>query len=178
MCAIEYYTYDDYKRWEGDWELINGIPLAMAPSPVKKHQIIANRIAFDLTKSTEECTECDVVYELDYIVSEDTVLKPDIALICDEENDYITKAPKIVVEVISPATARRDEKHKFEIYEREKVHYYVLVYPDKLFAKVYRLIDGKYDKVGDFSGEKYLFAESECQAEIDFGAVFAKYRKG
>jgi len=32
------YTYEDYKSWEGDWELINGIPYAMAPSPIKIHQ--------------------------------------------------------------------------------------------------------------------------------------------
>ncbi len=22
------YTYDDYKNWEGDWELIDGIPVS------------------------------------------------------------------------------------------------------------------------------------------------------
>ena len=38
MCAYEYYTYDDYIHWEGDWELIDGIAYAMAPSPLKSHQ--------------------------------------------------------------------------------------------------------------------------------------------
>ncbi len=28
---IEYYTYDDYKEWDGDWELIDGVAYAMAP---------------------------------------------------------------------------------------------------------------------------------------------------
>jgi len=31
------YTYDDYKQWQGDWELIAGIPLAMSPAPTRKH---------------------------------------------------------------------------------------------------------------------------------------------
>jgi len=44
MCAIEYYTYDDYKLWEGNWELINGIPLSMAPAPMRVHQSIASEI--------------------------------------------------------------------------------------------------------------------------------------
>ncbi len=35
----------------------------------------------------------------------------------------------IVVEVISPSSAKRDEKYKFKIYEDEKVPYYILVYP-------------------------------------------------
>ncbi len=32
------YTIDDYKLWEGDWELIDGIPFAMTPSPFGKYQ--------------------------------------------------------------------------------------------------------------------------------------------
>lgn len=36
MIAEKYlprYTVEDYNRWEGDWELIEGIPYASAPSP-------------------------------------------------------------------------------------------------------------------------------------------------
>ena len=51
MCAIEYYTYDDYIKWEGNWELINGMPLAMSPAPMITHQAIANFIANELTNS-------------------------------------------------------------------------------------------------------------------------------
>jgi len=31
--VFEKYTYEDYKRWKGDWELIEGFPFAMAPLP-------------------------------------------------------------------------------------------------------------------------------------------------
>ena len=48
MCAIEYYTYEDYKLWEGDWELIRGFPVAMAPSPVILHQYIASMFVYEL----------------------------------------------------------------------------------------------------------------------------------
>ena len=34
-----------------------------------------------------------------------------------------------------------------EIYEREKVKYYILIYPNDLRAKIYRLKDSKYDKI-------------------------------
>ena len=36
-----YYPYcdvSDYEVWEGDWELIEGIPYAMSPVPTMKHQ--------------------------------------------------------------------------------------------------------------------------------------------
>ena len=38
IYAIETYTYEDYKLWKGDWELVNGLPLAMSPSPTREHQ--------------------------------------------------------------------------------------------------------------------------------------------
>jgi len=36
--VIEYYTYDDYKGREGDWELIDGIAYAMTPAPYPVYQ--------------------------------------------------------------------------------------------------------------------------------------------
>ena len=42
---LPHYTYDDYCNWEGRWELIEGIPYAMSPLPIPKHQIIANNLS-------------------------------------------------------------------------------------------------------------------------------------
>lgn len=176
--AIEYYTYDDYKLWEGEWELIEGIAYAMAPLPMITHQAIAGGIISELFLSTKQCKKCLVVVEQDWKIDEVTVLKPDISLICDEPNSaYITKSPLIVVEIISKSTAKRDEKYKFEIYKEERVPYYILVYPNDLKAKIYKLEKNEYIKQGDFSLEKYAFTDLECTASIDFEAVFEKFRK-
>ncbi len=80
-----------------------------------------------------------------------TIVKPDVVLVCNEpiEGSYITKPPKIVVEVISKSTAKRDEKTKFKLYRKEKVLYYVIVYPNDLRAKVYKLENREYEKVDD-----------------------------
>jgi Uma2 family endonuclease len=177
MCAIEYYTYDDYVQWEGKWELIGGLPMMMAPSPMITHQAIANMFAFELTSSINECPNCLVLGKEDWKIGEDTVLKPDVVLICDEPNEaYITKAPLIIVEVISKTTAKRDEKFKFDIYEKEKVPYYIITYPDDCKAKVYKLIDGVYSKEGDFSKETYEFQDLQCHAAINFDTVFKRFR--
>jgi hypothetical protein len=40
---IPHYTYTDYKSWEGDWELIQGIPYAMSPAPNWKHHRFGSR---------------------------------------------------------------------------------------------------------------------------------------
>ena len=48
--VLEKYTYEDYKQWEGDWELIDGIPQAMAPSPALKHQFIIMKLGYLMNK--------------------------------------------------------------------------------------------------------------------------------
>lgn len=181
MGALDYlphYTYDDYALWEGKWELFEGVPIAMSPAPMINHQAIASKLISQIDEQVENCERCFVLGEEDYKLSDDTVLRPDVALICDEPNDaYITKAPEIIVEVISKSTAKNDEGYKFNKYEAEKVKYYVIVYPDELYAKVYKLDNSKYDKQGDFSKETYAFEETLCKARVDFERVFKRFRK-
>ena len=174
-----HYTYEDYKHWEGDWELIEGMPIAMSPSPMKRHQAIASEINRQIANQLiDNCPMCEVLPEFDYKISEDTVVRPDIVLTCNETNEtYLTKAPEIIIEIISKSTALRDEKYKFTLYEREKVKYYVLVYPNSLFAKVYKLNNNEYKKEGDFSNESYSFDETTCKVSLDFKRVFDRFRK-
>jgi len=178
MCAVEYYSYEEYCQWEGNWELIKGVPLAMSPAPMITHQAIAYEIAFELKSSSRQCKQCMVFGEADWKVNDDTVVKPDVVLTCNETNDtYMTKAPEIIVEVISKSTAKRDEQTKFKLYQEEGVKYYIIVYPKDLKAKVYKLENGRYLKVADFLTESYTFEESSCKASVDFGAVFERFRK-
>ena len=104
------YSYSDYMLWEGDWELIEGVPVSMAPAPMRKHQNIATEIIYELKSSFEknECPECEVSFENDWKVSDDTVLRPDIVFVCNDDNEkYLTKAPKIIIEILSPSTTKK-----------------------------------------------------------------------
>ncbi len=180
VSALLNYTYNDYIQWEGEWELIGGIPVSMAPAPMRIHQNIATEILFALKSSMDEesCPECILSYENDWKVTEETVLRPDIVLACDDEHEaYLTKAPKIVVEILSPSTAKKDETVKFDIYEAEGVQYYILVYPDDLKAKVYSLKEGRFIKVNDFTHEVLTFDDIMCNMTLDFEKVFKKFRR-
>ena len=178
VAAILNYTYDDYARWEGEWELIDGIPVSMAPAPLRIHQRLSGAIFMALNHAMQaDCSSCEVLYEIDWKVTEETVLRPDIVLSCDDEHEaYLTKAPKIIVEILSPSTAKKDETVKFDIYEREGVQYYILVYPNDLRAKAYRLKEGQYIKVGDFTHEVLEFEDLTCSMVLDFASVFNKFR--
>ena len=169
---VEHYSIDDYALWEGDWELIDGMPYAMAPSPMVTHQSINMKISRQLDEELEECSDCQALFEIDWEVSSDTVIRPDSLVICYEPDEKLTKKPEIIFEVASPSTVTKDEKVKFEIYEREGVKYYIIVYPDTKVAKAYELKDGRYIKKGDFSDEKTTFTLPTCDIEFDFSRIW------
>ncbi|MEO1923779.1 MAG: Uma2 family endonuclease [Nautiliaceae bacterium] len=138
MQAIveEFYTVKDYEHWEGDWELINGRPYAMAPAPFNKHQWILMKLGYLLNSKLKNCKECFVLGKAEYRISKDTVLRPDVSLICGKLGKYITKAPLIIFEIISSSTKLRDEITKKEIYKLQKVPFYVMIYPDNKIVMI------------------------------------------
>lgn len=175
--TMETYTVQDYLQWEGDWELIHGQPVAMAPSPGLTHQTVNMTIARQLDESLDDCPNCQALFEIDVEFSEDTVVRPDVLVICYQpEGERLTRAPALIFEVISPKTARRDEVIKFDLYRKEGVAYYVLAYPESKKAKVWQLVEGEYRKVGDFHDEQHCFELPGCAIDFDFSRIWK--RKG
>lgn len=170
---VERYTLEDWRQWEGDWELIDGVAYAMAPSPTVSHQTIASALYAQLYAQLENSTHCRALYETDVEFSRQTVVRPDILIICYEpEGDRLTRAPDLIIEVVSPQTARRDEVLKFALYREEGVAFYLIAYPEERRVKAWRLIDGEYRKLGDFQRETQRFQLSKCAVELDFAKVW------
>ncbi|PWQ95812.1 Uma2 family endonuclease [Leucothrix pacifica] len=172
------YTYEDYYLWEGDWELVEGVPYAMVPAPVKIHQQLVGYLFKYVSEALEHCPDCDVLLDEDWKVSSQTILKPDLSVVCGDENPkFISKTPDVVFEVLSPSTARRDEGLKYRLYQEEGVRYYVLVYPDELVAKVYHLINGQYQKAAECDIDLFQFDGISCPFPLSFERVFQRFRK-
>ncbi|MDN5871654.1 MAG: Uma2 family endonuclease [Nitrococcus sp.] len=175
---IERYTVEDYLRWEGEWELIDGIPQAMAPSPAVSHQRVAAALFRQLDEALEHCPECEVLYEIDVTLDADTVVRPDLLVTCRQPpGERLTRAPAMIVEVVSVESARRDERTKFEVYRAGGVVYYVLVYPMDRIARIYRLAEGEYRKVADVSGARQDFDLPAWRVEIDFARVWRRLER-
>lgn len=173
---LPHYTYEDYKQWEGEWELIEGIAYAMAPAPVKRHQQLIGHIFSQLVK--DECPECETLIDSDWKLSSENILKPDVSVVCNDKNEkYISKTPEIIFEVISPSTASKDEGLKFQMYAEEGVKYYILVYPNDLVAKVYKNDDFTFKKIGEFDSELLTFDDAKCKLSFDFSAIFDRFRE-
>ena len=171
-----YYTYEDYKEWEGDWELIGGTAVAMSPSPMFGHQFVNLKISRQLDEKLENCPKCHAIMEMDWQASEYDVVRPDSMVICYEPKDRLTKKPEMIFEVVSKSTAKKDEGVKFRLYQEEGVKYYTIVYPDIKKAKVYKLINFEYKKMGDFSDESFTFELDNCKIDFDFDFIWRKKR--
>ncbi|MEA1920942.1 MAG: Uma2 family endonuclease [Campylobacterota bacterium] len=168
---LPYYTYDDYKNWEGnDWELIYGQAYCMSPAPMIKHQNISSKIGWQLQNIFNDFKKCQVLMPVDWKIAEDTVVQPDNSVICHEPKNeaYITKAPRIIFEILSKSTAKKDKGLKYDLYEQEGVNYYIIVDPDEEIAKVYELKEGRYIKVCDASDEVVAFKIKECSQKLEF----------
>jgi hypothetical protein len=74
--AMRAYSVQDYRQLEG-WELINGHPVAMAPSPLFGHQVTSFAIAQQLGENLDDCPHCQALLEIDVEFAHDTVVRPD-----------------------------------------------------------------------------------------------------
>lgn len=162
-------TVSDYRQWEGNWELINGMPFSMTPSPTKKHQLLSKSLVLDIENAlkarTGNCDNCEVVYELDWIVDDTTVLRPDIAVICNDSGDFISKAPALIIEILSPSTAIKDRHVKFEIYEEQKVPYYIIADVDRKTFNIFVWTDGRYEERNQLN--VFNLDNNKCSFELN-----------
>lgn len=82
------------------------------------------------------------------VAETDTVVQPDICVICDPEKidrRGCNGVPDMIIEVLSPSTAKKDLNEKFNLYQEVGVKEYWVVFPDAEEISVYLLKDGKYE---------------------------------
>lgn len=168
-----HYTYDDWVHWEGKWELIEGIAHAMSPAPVPNHQRISFNLKIAFGVPLKDCNKCIAYDPIDYLVADDTILQPDMLVVCGElTKKYLDFPPALVVEILSPATALKDRHTKYNIYESQGIKYYIIIAPDKEEAEIYELIDGKYHLKQSGKNIVHEFFFPECTALVDFKEIW------
>ncbi|MEA3512402.1 MAG: Uma2 family endonuclease [Campylobacterota bacterium] len=167
------YDYDDYKIWEGRWELIDGIAYAMAPSPIDIHQDVSGNIHIELKSLLKKCKNCKASLAVDWKISNETVVCPDNSIVCNKEKtNFIETVPEVIFEVLSPSTKKKDRTIKYNIFQEQGVKYYILVEPKGSFAEVYKLINGYYKLEGEFTDENYTFEVDDCEINFEFKNIF------
>ena len=167
----EHYTVFEWEHWKDNWELIDGVPYCMSPAPTVKHQSVNGKIYAQFLSKLNECKKCNVYLPIDWVINEDTVVQPDVLVVCKEiTTKRLEFAPSIIFEISSPSTARKDKTEKFELYQSQCVKYYVMVNPDTQEIELFQLINGVYIKQ-NFENN-FIFEIEECSVDIDFKNIW------
>jgi Uma2 family endonuclease len=163
-----FYTYDEYCQWEGRWELIEGLPYAMSPLPVPEHQRVSLNFSMIFNEALKKCKDCKVYPPLDWKISDDTVLQPDVLIVCKKiEKKYLDFPPVLLVEVLSPSTAAKDRNVKMKLYQLQQVKYYLIVDPQFKKIEIYQIQDKRYQPVS-INPDYFEFMFDNCQANVKF----------
>ena len=86
---------------------------------------------------------------------------------------FLKIAPNLVVEILSPATARRDRTEKKRVYEANAVDEYWLVDPHRREVTVFHLAGGRYDNGNRFEARQKLRSEVLVGFEVPARLLFA-----
>jgi Uma2 family endonuclease len=81
-------------------------------------------------------------------------------------------APDLVIEILSPSTAKRDRGVKFDVYERHGVREYWLIDLDAQFVEMYAHVDGAFKRQGIY-GVDEAFTSPVLGVEVKVEAIFA-----
>ena len=94
----------------------------------------------------------------DVILNRRTVVVPDLVFVARARADVVTEravegTPDLIVEILSPSTARRDRVAKLNAYARRGVPRYWLVDPAARTLEAFELVEGSYRLAAAVGGD-------------------------
>ena len=156
-------------------ELIDG-ELIVSPAPIPEHQ----NISVELIILLRGLIPNGKLYHapIDVYFDEANSVQPDIVWVAENSQCFIGDkrlegGPDLVIEILSPSTARRDKNKKFLLYQKHGVREYWLVDPQAQYIEVWRLEDGKFVPKGVFGpGDAFVVPVLDDKS-VDVGTIFS-----
>ena len=143
------YTYKDYKEWNLDvgerFEVINGEAYAMS-GPSTIHQTILGDIfsRFHNYLKGKPCRVLPSPYDVRLFFeedeSDDTVVQPDIIIVCDKDKlgpEGCRGAPDLAIEILSPSNTAIEMERKLKLYREAGVREYWVIDSENKGLTVY-----------------------------------------
>jgi len=179
------YSYANYLTWLFDdrVELIKGKVYEMS-APARYHQQVSGSLYYFLFHylKSKSCKVYAAPFDVRFFKDSksdrdiDTVLQPDICVICDRaklDDKGCIGAPDIVVEILSPGNNRKELFSKYKVYEEFGVKEYWAVNPgEKTLLKYMLDSDGKYQAFRLFTVSEKVHSEILPDFELDLDEVF------
>jgi Uma2 family endonuclease len=170
-------TYTELLQWPDDGrqrELYDG-EVVVVPAPILRHQRVALNVADILRDYEETAGGLTVIAPFDIVLSEHTVLQPDVVFFGQDRRHLLDAwgparvRPNLAVEVLSPSTEARDRGRKMNLLARFGLPEYWLVDPAKNTLEIYVLRTGAYERiVGAGEGDRVT---SPTLPDLSFAAA-------
>lgn len=123
--------------------------LVVTPAPQYLHQRVIGVLYEVLVHYARRAGGVAVLSPADVVLGEDTIVQPDVFFLKEESlskaDKWITGAPDLVVEVVSPGQARRDRMHKQKLYLEAGVPEYWIVDGDERTIDFLVNRDGRFE---------------------------------
>lgn len=180
------YTFADILTWDENEriEIVNGEALMMA-SPSPRHQEISAELTRQLANFLEgkQCrvypAPLDVrLFERDEDDPQDvdTVVQPDLSIICDRnklDSHGCKGAPDMVIEILSPSSLRHDRLVKLDLYQRAGVREYWIADSENEAIQVFLLDDSGFLRLHEDYGKNDIAKVNVLEGcFIDLSKVF------
>lgn len=133
--------------------------IVMEPAPTYYHQSILMELGSQLHQYVKEHRLGEVlVAPLDVYLGKKNVFQPDILFISNDRLAFIKKnglhgAPDLVIEILSPATAKYDLEEKKDAYERYGVKEYFIIEQGTHSVRHYYLVNDYFEEMESENGE-------------------------
>ena len=176
-------TYADWLAFPNEshrYEVIDG-DLFVTPPPAIVHQRVSREIEFALLTFLRESRRGEVLYAPVGVKLDDSnVLEPDLVVVLNHKAHLIGKQvisgpPDVVVEILSPGSARRDLGVKRDAYERGGIEEYWIVDPESRSIEVLALGDQGYERAGLYREAQVLHSRVLPGFDLVLKTVFPEH---
>ncbi len=178
LSGVYRMTFADWLRLPDDgrlYEIIDG-ELLVSPPPGVLHQRIVGELHAQIRQHLRDSGRGEVLFAPVGVRLGDDVLEPDLVVVLREHADrigdqVIEGAPDVVVEILSPGTAKRDLVTKRAVYQAAGVAEYWIVDPASAAIEVLVLEHGVYVRLGLFRRADALRSRALPELELDVASV-------
>jgi len=176
-------TYEDYLQLPENggtrYEILDG-DLAVTPAPLTRHQRVSRNLGRILDAYVHSRHLGELFYApTDVILAETSVVEPDLLFVVAARASIISRRaiegpPDLMIEILSPTTAKRDRETKLKLYARYGVAHYWILDPDGRWIELYENDGGSFRQTTRAEGNATLRCTLFPELEIRLGEVWAE----
>jgi Uma2 family endonuclease len=168
-------TLDEFLAWEGDqserYEFADGVVVMMTGGSAA-HSVISLNLALALRHALRD-SGCRPFSSDMKVLANNTVRYPDVSVTCSpvSDGDTVLPEPVLIIEVVSPSTARTDRgRKKFDYFATPSIRQYAIVEQEERLIDLYtRTVDGWVNEIVTDGGALTL---SSVGVEIALDAIY------